>query len=57
METNLSPSPESDPKARMHRIQSNLQMMRTYFDVLFGKNLRPIPNMLDENIEWLIVNR
>jgi hypothetical protein len=57
METHLSPAPESDPQARMHRIQSNLRMMRTYFDVLFGKNLSPILDMLDENIEWLIVNR
>jgi hypothetical protein len=26
----------------MQRIQDNLQMMRTYFDALFGKNLNPI---------------
>jgi ketosteroid isomerase-like protein len=39
----------------MQRVQDNLQMMRTYFDALFGKNLSPILDMLDENIEWLIV--
>jgi ketosteroid isomerase-like protein len=55
MKTNLDPAPESNVQARMQRIQDNLQMMRTYFDALFGKNLKPILDMLDENIEWLIV--
>jgi ketosteroid isomerase-like protein len=55
MKTNLNPVPESNGHARMQRIQDNLQMMQTYFDALFGKNLKPILDMLDENIEWLIV--
>jgi ketosteroid isomerase-like protein len=55
MKTNLDPTPESNVQARMQRIQDNLQMMRTYFDALFGKNLKPILDMLDENIERLIV--
>jgi ketosteroid isomerase-like protein len=55
MKTNPDPVPESNGQARMQRIQDNLQMMQTYFDALFGKNLKPILDMLDESIEWLIV--
>jgi ketosteroid isomerase-like protein len=55
MDTLLTPVPESDFQARTQRIQDNLQMMRTYFDALFGKDLNVILDMLDENIEWLIV--
>ena len=55
MKTNLSPAPESSVQARMQRIKDNLEMMRTYFDALFGKNLNLIIDMLDDNIEWLIV--
>jgi ketosteroid isomerase-like protein len=46
---------ETDLQARMQRIEDNLQMMHTYFDALFGKDLTPILEMIDENIEWLIV--
>src|ERR1035438_4922642 len=55
MKTNLSPAPESGVQARMQRIKDNLEMMRTYFDALFGKNLNLPIYMLDDNIEWLIV--
>lgn len=53
METN--PMGGTDLQARMQRIQDNLQMMHTYFDALFGKDLTPIFEMIDEHIEWLIV--
>jgi ketosteroid isomerase-like protein len=55
MDKLLTPVPESDFQARTQRIQDNLQMMQTYFDALFGKDLNVILDMLDENIEWLIV--
>ena len=39
----------------INKVQENLSLMHTYFDALFGKDLSPILNMMDENIEWLIV--
>jgi hypothetical protein len=36
---------ETDLQARMQRIEDNLQMMHTYFDALFGKDLTPILEM------------
>jgi ketosteroid isomerase-like protein len=53
MKTN--PVSETDLQARMQRIEDNLQMMHTYFDALFGKDLTPILEMIDEHIEWLII--
>ncbi len=50
-----APVRETDLQARMQRIQDNLQMMHTYFDALFGKDLNPILEMIDDHIEWLIV--
>lgn len=50
-----NPTSETDLQARMQRIEDNLQMMRTYFDALFGKDLTPILEMIDDHIEWLIV--
>jgi hypothetical protein len=41
MKTN--PTSETDLQARMQRIEDNLQMMHTYLDALFGKDLTPIP--------------
>jgi ketosteroid isomerase-like protein len=55
IKANLIPAAESDLKARKQSVQDNLQMMHVYFDALFGKNLKPILDMLDEHIEWLIV--
>ena len=49
------PTNETDPRERVRRIEDNLQMMHAYIDALFGKDLSPILNMIDENIEWLIV--
>ena len=54
MKTN--PMSETDLQARMQRIEDNLQMMHTYFDALFGKDLTPILEMFDDHIEWLIVS-
>ena len=53
MKTNLTS--ETDLRARMQRIEDNLQLMHTYFDALFGKDLTPILEMIDDHIEWLIV--
>jgi steroid delta-isomerase-like uncharacterized protein len=39
----------------MTRIQDNLQMMHTYFDALFGKDLNKILDMLADDIEWTII--
>jgi ketosteroid isomerase-like protein len=54
MKTN--PTSETALRTRMQRIEDNLQMMHTYFDALFGKDLTPILEMIDDNIEWLIVS-
>jgi hypothetical protein len=43
----MNPSSETELRARMQRIQDNLQMMHTYFDALFGKDLTPILEMID----------
>jgi ketosteroid isomerase-like protein len=53
MKTN--PMRETNLQARMQRIEDNLRMMHTYFDALFGKDLTPILEMIDDHIEWLIV--
>src|SRR5215211_7855858 len=53
MKTN--PMRETDLQARMQRIEDNLQIVRTYLDALFGKDLTPILEMIDDHIEWLIV--
>jgi ketosteroid isomerase-like protein len=37
------------------RINANMSTMRTYFDLLFSKNLDKILELVDPNIEWLIV--
>jgi ketosteroid isomerase-like protein len=50
-----APVRETNLQARMQRIQDNLQMMHTYFDALFGQDLNPILEMIDDHIEWLIV--
>jgi ketosteroid isomerase-like protein len=50
-----NPMSETDLQTRMQRIEDNLQMMHTYFDALFGKDLTPILEMIDDHIEWLIV--
>jgi len=55
MKTNPNPVSETDLQARMQRIQDNRQMMHVYFDALFGKDLKPMLDLLDEHIEWLIV--
>ena len=49
------PPPDLNLQARMQRMQDNLQMMHTYFDALFGKDLKPMLDLFDEHIEWLIV--
>jgi ketosteroid isomerase-like protein len=54
MKTN--PTSETALRTRMQRIEDNVQMMHTYFDALFGKDLTPILEMIDDNIEWLIVS-
>jgi ketosteroid isomerase-like protein len=53
MKTN--PTSETDLRARLQRIEDNLKLMHTYFDALFGKDLTPILEMIDDHIEWLIV--
>jgi ketosteroid isomerase-like protein len=55
VKTNPNPGPESNLKARMQRIEDNLQMMHAYFDMLFTKDLNPMLDMFDQDIEWLIV--
>jgi ketosteroid isomerase-like protein len=55
MKTNPNPVSETDLQTRMQRIQDNLQMMHIYFDSLFGKDLKPMLDLFDEHIEWLIV--
>jgi ketosteroid isomerase-like protein len=55
MKTNPNPMSETDLQERMQRIQDNLQMMHTYFDALFGKDLNPMLDLFDDHIEWLIV--
>jgi len=37
------------------RIQDNLQMMHVYFDALFSKDMNPMLELFDQDIEWLIV--
>jgi ketosteroid isomerase-like protein len=37
------------------RMQANLATMRTYFDLLFSKNMDGLLDLVDPNIEWLIV--
>jgi predicted ester cyclase len=53
MKTN--PMSETDLQTRMQRVQGNLQMMYTYVEALFGKDLTPILEMIDDHIEWLNV--
>jgi hypothetical protein len=48
---------ETDLQGRMQRIQDNLQVMHTYFDALFGQDLNPILEMIDDNIELLPTTR
>ena len=55
MKMNSNPVSETDLQARMQRMQDNLQMMHVYFDSLFGKDLKPMLDLFDEHIEWLIV--
>ena len=55
MDTIQKPAPESDLQARMQRIEDNLQMMHAYFDALFTKDMNPMLDMFDQDIEWLIV--
>ncbi|GHO79197.1 hypothetical protein KSD_69680 [Ktedonobacter sp. SOSP1-85] len=55
MQTNLNPVSETDLQVRIQRIQGNLQMMQRYFDALFGKDLNPLLEMIDDAIEWLVV--
>ena len=49
MKTN--PTSATDRRVRMQRIKDNLQLMHTYFDALFGKDLTPILEMIDDHIE------
>lgn len=46
---------DSELRDRARRTQENMDMMRKYFDALFTKDLTPVLDVLDENIEWLIV--
>jgi hypothetical protein len=55
VKTNPNPGPESNLKARMQRIEDNLQMMHANFDMLFTKDQNPMLDMFDQGIEWLIV--
>jgi len=45
----------ADLKARLLRVQVNMTLMQNYFDALFSKDLTPILDVLDENVEWLII--
>jgi ketosteroid isomerase-like protein len=36
-------------------VQANLATIRTYFDLLFSKNLDKLLDLVEPNIEWLIV--
>ena len=40
---------------RVRSIQRNMDLMRTYFDALFGKDLAPILDMIADDIEWTVV--
>jgi hypothetical protein len=42
-EMKTNPMNVTDLRARMQRIEDNLQVMHTYFDALFGKDLTPDP--------------
>jgi steroid delta-isomerase-like uncharacterized protein len=51
--TNLAS--ESDLDARTECVQANLQMMHAYFDALFTKDMSPMLELFEQDIEWLIV--
>ena len=63
--TNINPNPDQNPyaplpsdsdlKRRAGHVQDNMSLMQHYFDALFSKDLPPILDVLDENVEWLIV--
>jgi steroid delta-isomerase-like uncharacterized protein len=42
-----------EPRARS--VEENLAVMRRYFDLLFTKDLDPMLELVDDDIEWLIV--
>jgi steroid delta-isomerase-like uncharacterized protein len=55
MKKNPNPAPESDLEVRTQCVQANLQMIHAYFDALFTKDMSPILELFDQDIEWLIV--
>ena len=55
MKTNPNPAPESDREPSTQCIQDNLRMMHAYFDALFTKDMNPMLELFDQDIEWLIV--
>jgi hypothetical protein len=44
-----------DQNLRESVIQDHLKLMRRYFDLLYTKNLDPVLELVDDDIEWLIV--
>ena len=55
LKKNINLGPESDLDARTQCVQANLQMMHAYFDALFTKDMSPMLELFDQDIEWLIV--
>jgi len=54
-ETTTSMPNITDLQERETLIQANMSTMKTYFDLLFSKNLDKLLELIDPNIEWLIV--
>jgi steroid delta-isomerase-like uncharacterized protein len=55
MKKNTNLASESDLDARTQCVKANLQMMHAYFDALFTKDMSPMFELFDQDIEWLIV--
>ena len=55
MKANPNPAPESDRDLNTQCVKDNLRMMHAYFDALFTKDMNPMLELFDQDIEWLIV--
>src|ERR1035441_5625850 len=55
MKMNPNPAPKSDREVRTQCVQAKLQIIHAYFDALFTKDMSPILELFDQDIEWLIV--
>jgi steroid delta-isomerase-like uncharacterized protein len=46
---------KDDLEPRARNVEENLAVMRRYFDLLYSKDMGPMLELVDDDIEWLVV--